>query len=71
MIRTLLDGNLRFVAEVFGKDRDYFTDLSQGAEPDRAVDRRLRLGGGRLSSAIMHSSQLWTVAVQAAASHED
>ena len=25
MIRTLLDGNLRFVAEVFGKVRDYFS----------------------------------------------
>ncbi|QLQ24645.1 MAG: hypothetical protein HZT41_07105 [Dechloromonas sp.] len=33
MIRTLLDGNLRFVAEVFGKDRDYFTDLSQEQNP--------------------------------------
>ena len=33
MIRTLLDGNRRFVAEVFEKERDYFTDLTRAQNP--------------------------------------
>ena len=33
MIRTLLDGNRRFVTEVFEKDRDYFTDLGHEQNP--------------------------------------
>ena len=33
MIRTPLDGNRRFVTEVFGKDRDYFTDLGHEQNP--------------------------------------
>ena len=33
MIRTLLDGNRRFVTEVFEKDRDYCTDLGPWQNP--------------------------------------
>jgi len=33
MIRTLLEGNRRFVTEVFEKDRDCFTDLSHEQNP--------------------------------------
>ena len=33
MIRTLLDGNRRFVAEVFEKDKDYFADLRKAQNP--------------------------------------
>jgi carbonic anhydrase len=33
MIRTLLDGNRRFVADVFEKDKDYFSELTQAQNP--------------------------------------
>lgn len=33
MIRTLLDGNRRFVAEIFEKDKDYFADLRKAQNP--------------------------------------
>ena len=33
MIRTLLEGNRRFVAEVFEKDKDYFADLTRAQNP--------------------------------------
>ncbi len=33
MIRTLLDGNRRFVTEVFGKDKEYFADLRKAQNP--------------------------------------
>lgn len=33
MIRTLLEGNRRFVAEVFAKDRGYFADLTKAQNP--------------------------------------
>jgi carbonic anhydrase len=33
MIRMLLNGNRRFVTEVFEKDRDYVTDLGHGQNP--------------------------------------
>ena len=33
MIRTPLDGNRRFVTEVFEKDRGYFTDLGHEQNP--------------------------------------
>ena len=33
MIRTLLEGNRRFVADVFEKDRDYFADLTKAQSP--------------------------------------
>jgi len=33
MIRTLLDGNRRLVAEIFEKDKDYFADLRKAQNP--------------------------------------
>jgi carbonic anhydrase len=33
MIRTLLDGNRRFVAEVFDQDKAYFADLTRAQNP--------------------------------------
>lgn len=33
MIRTLLEGNRRFVADVFASDRDFFTDLTRAQNP--------------------------------------
>jgi carbonic anhydrase len=33
MIRTLLDGNRRFVADVFDKDKGYFAELTQAQNP--------------------------------------
>lgn len=33
MIRTLLDGNRRFVADVFAKDKEYFFELTQAQNP--------------------------------------
>lgn len=33
MIRTLLDGNRRFVAEVFDRDKDFFAELTQAQNP--------------------------------------
>jgi carbonic anhydrase len=33
MIRTLLDGNRRFVAEVFEQDKAYFADLTRAQNP--------------------------------------
>jgi carbonic anhydrase len=33
MIRTLLDGNRRFVTEVFAKDQEHFADLTRAQNP--------------------------------------
>ena len=60
MIRTLLDGNRRFVTEVFGKDRDYFTDLGHEQNP---TVRQIGCSDSPVGASVRPSAAVWPVSL--------